>query len=348
MLSARLRVLALAVPLLAASTPLPVPNYAATPARAAIVATTPGSPPGSPRLIAVATNVVGDYAVVTVAYPGDSPSMAILVKHFTFGWQAIDRAGDRELASRGIAASDRATLLSGVATIAVSRQDGAYDLVDRGPAADIAAIREQVHSASSFWSLYVAVSGDFAVVDQPKTQPLYFRRTAGTWKRLIGGNSDESAPESAFHAVGLSDQTLCALERCRYFHSPTGNTGCVDRELHHDGPGGLIGTPTYVFRCDVVDGLVPSPASAQSSCRSGSARGYELGQSGAPSVVCAGDSVLDRGAVLDYDRSWQELAYGNYAKEKAGISCTSRSSGLTCTNESGHGFFIARGESHTF
>jgi hypothetical protein len=41
---------------------------------------------------------------------------------------------------------------------------------------------------------------------------------------------------------------------------------------------------------------------------------------------------------LGYDRSWNRL----------GITCTSRSDGLTCRNRSGHGFFLSRERQRIF
>jgi hypothetical protein len=55
--------------------------------------------------------------------------------------------------------------------------------------------------------------------------------------------------------------------------------------------------------------------------------------------VCASDSVIDPAApVLDYGRSITRW----------GLSCTSRRTGMTCTNAEGHGFTVARRSQKVF
>ena len=110
-----------------------------------------------------------------------------------------------------------------------------------------------------------------------------------------------------------------------FFRSPTGNIGCVY------APD--LGT----LRCDVRDGVKPLPPMPK-SC------GIRLGprllaaQTGQASIVCAGDTALGVGPVLQYGSTWS----------RDGLSCASSSSGFRCKNASGHGFFISRGEAYRF
>jgi hypothetical protein len=261
----------------------------------------------------------------------------------------IDYVNVCTLAARGIGASDRATLLAGVPASAQIRVDpegcSAIDLADRGSAADVASIRKQLYSSIPLVWYFVATYGDFAAAYQPKANPTYYHRAGGAWNKLIGGNSDESATDAQLHAVGLSDEALCALGRCEFFHSPTGNTGCIVRDVSNDGPGGHLRTFEHVLRCDVIGGLVPLPPRTH-TCNGNWGRGYVLGATGKPTVVCADDSVLGRGGIIDYGMTWYAENFDGSTTTK--LSCTSRTSGLTCTNGAGHGFFIARGESRTF
>ncbi len=317
--------LACAMLLLAASSPPTFLHYASTPGEAA---RTSGLDDNNMKV--VRTNSIENYAVVVLADAEDYRTAA-LVERFSLGWQVIDYVNACTLAARGIGASDRATLLAGVPASAQTRSDpqgcSAIDLADRGSAADVASIRKQLYSSIPLVWYFVATYGDFAAAYQPKTNPTYYHRAGGVWKKLIGGSSDEGATEAQLHAVGLSDEALCALGRCEFFHSPTGNTGCNVRDVSNDGPGGH-------FRA------------FEHACNGKWGRGYELGATGKPTVVCADDSVLDRGGIIDYGMKWYTENIDGATTTK--LSCTSRTIGLTCTNGTGHGFFIARGESRMF
>ncbi len=102
------------------------------------------------------------------------------------------------------------------------------------------------------------------------------------------------------------------------FTSPTGNIGCyIDR--------GSV-------RCDVGDRDWSPPAAPQ-SCKLDYGQGIELRAGGAAAFVCAGDTALGGGEVLDYGQS---IAAGL-------LRCESEQSGITCRDvESGRGFSIAK------
>lgn len=100
------------------------------------------------------------------------------------------------------------------------------------------------------------------------------------------------------------------------FQLPSRNIGCA---LAAD-----------VLRCDVLSGLDPEPESA---CELDWV-GIVLGEHGAAAPQCAGDTV--------YDRDAPTLAYGQ-AWARGGFRCESRRSGLSCENEDGHSFALARG-----
>jgi hypothetical protein len=104
------------------------------------------------------------------------------------------------------------------------------------------------------------------------------------------------------------------------FRSPTGNIGCAYFNSQ--------------LRCDVRDGLVPKPP-RPAGCPSFTdyGQGLNLSARGTARVVCAGDTALGAQAVMPYDTTWH----------RGSISCTMRTTGLTCRNASGHGFHVARG-----
>ncbi len=86
-----------------------------------------------------------------------------------------------------------------------------------------------------------------------------------------------------------------------------------------------------VLRCDVLQyawkNLPPKPA----SCDFDWGGAVALTATGRPRHLCVSDAV-DRGKVLTYGKSWR---FGSFR-------CTMRTSGVTCTNRSRHGFELAR------
>jgi hypothetical protein len=103
------------------------------------------------------------------------------------------------------------------------------------------------------------------------------------------------------------------------FRSPSGNIGCVMFE------GGA--------RCDIRErewSPPPRPASCSKEVDFG--QGLNVGRVGKARFVCAGDTALDPSASV--------LSYGT-GSEVGGSECISRSDGMTCLNQAGHGFFIS-------
>lgn len=108
------------------------------------------------------------------------------------------------------------------------------------------------------------------------------------------------------------DQPALATPR---FQLPSKNIGCV---LEDD-----------VLRCDILSGLSPEPEGA---CELDWV-GLVLPADGPAEPSCAGDTAYDEAApTLAYGESWA----------RNGLTCVAEESGLTCTNEAGHGFTLAR------
>jgi hypothetical protein len=104
------------------------------------------------------------------------------------------------------------------------------------------------------------------------------------------------------------------------FRSPTGNIGCL--LLPDDA------------RCDIERrGWSPPQRPANCPAIVDFGQGLQMGATGAPSFVCAGDTVRELTA--------PGLGYGE-ASRVGPFECLSRSSGMTCTRRSdGHGFFLS-------
>lgn len=102
------------------------------------------------------------------------------------------------------------------------------------------------------------------------------------------------------------------------FASPTGNIGCAIE-------------PSDV-RCDIGD-RDWSPPPKPSGCSGDYGQGITLSTGAAPEFVCANDSTLGGGDVLDYGQS---IAAGL-------LRCESAATGMTCTDtETGRGFTLAK------
>jgi len=111
--------------------------------------------------------------------------------------------------------------------------------------------------------------------------------------------------------------------------TPTGNIGCAYAHFAQQ--------PVFL-RCDIRTGLVPKPPRPK-GCDVDWGYGYSMKPFGRADSFCAGDTVLDRRArVLAYGHTWK----------RGGFTCTSRRTGLTCHNLSGHGFVLSRQHSRTF
>ncbi|WP_354697228.1 DUF6636 domain-containing protein [Paraconexibacter sp. AEG42_29] len=102
------------------------------------------------------------------------------------------------------------------------------------------------------------------------------------------------------------------------FASPSRNIGCA------------VG-PSYA-RCDIKTKSWSAPAKP-ASCEYDYGQGLEVTSAGAGRVVCAGDTALPPPGL-------RRLAYGQ-SVTRGGITCTSRTSGVTCRNGRGHGFTLS-------
>ena len=112
-----------------------------------------------------------------------------------------------------------------------------------------------------------------------------------------------------------------------YFRSPTGNISCV------------IDTGEFAgARCDLRQ-LTQSYRKRPADCELEWGSSFGVDSRGKGYVACVGDTVFTSDAfILDYGKS---VTLGN-------ITCTSETTGMTCTNRQGHGFSAARGQQRVF
>jgi hypothetical protein len=111
------------------------------------------------------------------------------------------------------------------------------------------------------------------------------------------------------------------------FRSPSGNIKC------YYNPRGLTSRGfTPVVRCslDHADyGL-----KLQHRCKAGDWHGFTLTPTKKPLLFCPAGATGDHPAyrTLAYGKSWQ----------RGPFACTSRTTGVTCRNRTGHGLFVSR------
>jgi hypothetical protein len=123
-------------------------------------------------------------------------------------------------------------------------------------------------------------------------------------------------------AVALgATAALAAPSKFVAFKTPSGNIGCI----YADDP--------HYLRCDIRSGLRPRPG-RPSRCRDLEyGDSISMNRTGRAHLVCHGDTALDpRARIVKYGST---LRVGPFA-------CTSRTTGLTCSNASRHGFFLSR------
>jgi hypothetical protein len=118
------------------------------------------------------------------------------------------------------------------------------------------------------------------------------------------------------------------------FKTPSGNIVCGY---------GIDSFGAASMECGVKSGLKPPPPRVHCSAGDPNDKRVSLTATGrAVPVTCAGDPgpflVVSRAGVLGYGRTWSG----------GGISCTSETTGLTCKNRVGHGFFLSRERWRTF
>lgn len=115
-----------------------------------------------------------------------------------------------------------------------------------------------------------------------------------------------------------------------FFRTPSGNIGC-DYSVFSPQPATL--------RCDIRSRLRhPKPARPR-GCRLDWGDSLSLTRTGRPVLTCHGDTaIIPHSHVVAYGTTWK----------RGGFACASQTTGLTCRNLAGHGFFLSRQSWRTF
>ena len=129
-------------------------------------------------------------------------------------------------------------------------------------------------------------------------------------------------------ALGLILAGSASADVFLAFRTPSGNIGCTFNS----------GLTPATLRCDIRSGLRPRPTKPR-GCDLDWGDSYELRLRERAAITCHGDTaIVPRSRVLRYGTRWR----------RGGFTCTSRVTGLRCTNRSGHGFFLSRAHSYRF
>jgi hypothetical protein len=130
-------------------------------------------------------------------------------------------------------------------------------------------------------------------------------------------------------ALGLASGCQPAFADSFNFKTPSDNIYCAYDDYN--------GTPEV--RCDIRS-YTPTMGKMPADCDLEWGDSFVISaRDKRGSVICHGDTVISPDATaLPYGSSWK----------KHGIVCTSETSGLTCTNRKGHGFFVSRAEQRVF
>jgi hypothetical protein len=105
------------------------------------------------------------------------------------------------------------------------------------------------------------------------------------------------------------------------FRTPSKNIACARERLGK----------TDMLRCDLQK--IKHPAPKPKGCKFGYGNSFGMNAHGRARALCVSDSVFDPHAAV--------LAYGT-THHYGPFTCTSKTTGLRCSNRSGHGFVLNR------
>lgn len=105
-----------------------------------------------------------------------------------------------------------------------------------------------------------------------------------------------------------------------HFVLPSGNIYCA-----------LVGENQEFLRCEIGSSLNPMPPKPD-SCEFDWGNGFLLAQNSEPNILCISDTIAGSDRELAYKTTWKN----------AGFECLSETTGLTCKNSTGQGFFLSR------
>ena len=178
--------------------------------------------------------------------------------------------------------------------------------------------------------------------------------TFGPDGRLIGvGRGDSSAP-----VLVSIDKRTGGTRRIGTLSGVSGMWGLTTRPGSAASPAPAAPATYAAFRtpsrnivcvhissslsCSIKSGLVPPPPPRRPGCMvSNDVLLRATGRATTGSSVCPGEPEGDAGA-LAMEPVARVLAYGQTWRGPNGLRCDSATTGLTCRNGEGHGFFLSR------
>jgi hypothetical protein len=123
-------------------------------------------------------------------------------------------------------------------------------------------------------------------------------------------------------ALAVAAAPAGASSSITWFRTPSKNIYCA--YFHESGSKPFL-------RCDVSQ--LTHQAPKPHGCQFDWGRSFGMNSTGRASALCVSDSVHDKRA--------KTLAYGK-TRKYGSFTCTSKTSGLRCSNRSGHGFSLNR------
>ncbi len=115
-----------------------------------------------------------------------------------------------------------------------------------------------------------------------------------------------------------------------FFRMPSGNIYCA-YEHYSFAP--------IALRCEIRSGVKPLPPRPKACGDAVWGAGFSMRQTGKAYVLCITDTIYTpKAKVFRYGTTWRG----------GGFTCRSKTTGLTCTNRSGKGFFLSREHSYGF
>ena len=131
------------------------------------------------------------------------------------------------------------------------------------------------------------------------------------------------------------ERLLVLAALCALLLTPTVASAALKQFVTPSGNIGCIGDAREV-RCDIRQTSATGPKRPK-SCDLDWGDAYRLGPTGRARGVCHGDTVLPTPG-----DGTRVIAYGTTIRLSPNLRCASRRTGLTCSNNAGHGFKLSR------
>ena len=141
-----------------------------------------------------------------------------------------------------------------------------------------------------------------------------------------------SSAAAALLCVVLAFASTAAAAGFVVFQTPSKNIGCAYLPAISRGD-----VPT--LRCEIRSGLKPLPHHAHRCSEGIFGQAVTMTRRGRGQAICISDTIRNPSARV--------LGYG-HSIHVGGFMCTSRRTGLRCTNAAGHGWFLSRQHSFLF